>query len=74
MDRSDFEKNLKFRGFLICESPLKKDTALWMQKFKQSYYTVKIITGDNMLTAIAVAKQLKLVEKEESYILEYTDQ
>ena len=56
LDRSDLEKNLNYRGLLICESPLKPDTALWLEKFRKSYFNSIIITGDNMLTAIAVAK------------------
>lgn len=32
-DREDLENNLTFRGFLLSESPLKKDTKLWMNKF-----------------------------------------
>jgi cation-transporting ATPase 13A1 len=54
-DRVELEQQLTFRGLLICESPLKKDTASWISKFTASYFVPLIITGDNLLTAIAVA-------------------
>jgi P-type E1-E2 ATPase len=62
LDRSVLETKLTFRGFLICESPLKPDTALWISKFKASYFNSVIITGDNLLTAIAIGKLLKFHE------------
>ena len=59
-DREELERNLTYRGLLICESPLKTDTVQWIEKFRKSYFTSIIITGDNMLTAIAVAKAVGL--------------
>ena len=59
-ERSELEQGLTFRGLLICESPLKKDTAQWISKFTASYFKPLIITGDNLLTAMAVALSLKL--------------
>ena len=56
LDRTELECNLTYRGLLICESPLKNDTVSWIEKFRKSYFMTLIITGDNMLTAIAVAK------------------
>ena len=46
-----------------------------MNKFRQSYFVPIIITGDNMLTAIAVAKQVNLNiingKQVETYILDF---
>ncbi|CAD8051496.1 unnamed protein product [Paramecium sonneborni] len=72
-EREELEKNLIFRGFLICESPLKTDTQQWIKKFKSSYFQPIIITGDNLLTAIAVGKQLQLHDNKKTYILDYQD-
>ncbi|CAK72470.1 unnamed protein product (macronuclear) [Paramecium tetraurelia] len=72
-EREELEKNLVFRGFLICESPLKPDTQQWIKKFKSSYFQPIIITGDNLLTAIAVGKQLQLHDNKKTYILDYQD-
>ncbi|CAD8134897.1 unnamed protein product [Paramecium pentaurelia] len=72
-DREKLENNLVFRGFLICESPLKTSTQKYIQNIKQSYFQPIIITGENLLTTIAVSKQLQLHDNNKTYILDFFD-
>jgi len=49
--REEAESDLIFCGFIIAECPLKPDTLSVMEELTQSSHQVKMITGDNALTA-----------------------
>jgi cation-transporting ATPase 13A1 len=49
--REEAEKDLLFCGFIIAECPLKPDTKNLIDELKASSHEVKMITGDNELTA-----------------------
>mmetsp|Transcript_38752 Transcript_38752/g.28644 ORF Transcript_38752/g.28644 Transcript_38752/m.28644 type:complete len:81 (-) Transcript_38752:516-758(-) len=57
--RVDAEKDLTFCGFIIAECPLKPDTKRVIKELKESNHIVKMITGDNQLTAAYIASQLR---------------
>ncbi len=57
--REEAEKDLIFAGFIVAECPLKPDTAGVIQELKDSSHEVKMITGDNALTAAFIGQQLK---------------
>jgi P-type E1-E2 ATPase len=54
------ERNLVFAGFFICSSPLKEDTLKNIKHLQKANYKLKIITGDNILTAIKVGMMLNM--------------
>jgi cation-transporting ATPase 13A1 len=56
--RDEAESDLTFCGFLISECPLKEDTQAVVEELVSSQHEVKMITGDNQLTAAYVAHQL----------------
>jgi cation-transporting ATPase 13A1 len=56
--REEAEKDLIFCGFIISECPLKFDTKGFIEELVQSAHEVKMITGDNQLTAAFVAHAL----------------
>lgn len=58
MTREDAESDLTFCGFLVSECPMKEDTKAVIEELVQSGHEVKMITGDNQLTAACVAHQL----------------
>lgn len=54
MKREDLESDLEFAGFLVAYCPLKPDSKAIITELKEAKHEVKIITGDNAMTAIHV--------------------
>ncbi|SCU86635.1 LAFA_0E02102g1_1 [Lachancea sp. 'fantastica'] len=73
LDRKDVEVDLTFRGFLVFQCPLKEDAAETIEMLNESSHRCVMITGDNPLTAVHVAKEVKIVERECLIIDEPTD-
>jgi len=71
-DIYNVEKDLVFTGFIGIEDPLRTDVKAAIDQCRQAGITVKILTGDNINTARAIAKQLGIV-KPDSLVLEVTD-
>ncbi|WP_420420579.1 cation-translocating P-type ATPase [Simkania sp.] len=59
-DENTAKKDLIFAGFLGMIDPPREEAKLAIEKCKQAGITVKMITGDNHMTAEAIAKQLNL--------------
>ena len=57
------EKDLVFAGLLALEDPPREEVAKAVQTAKTAGIEVKMITGDNVETAISVGKQIGLVGK-----------
>ena len=57
--REEAEKDLIFCGFIVSECPLKEDTYKVIEELKASRHEVKMITGDNQLTAAYIGRQLR---------------
>ncbi|ETV94386.1 hypothetical protein, variant 1 [Aphanomyces invadans] len=68
--RSEMEKNLEFGGFLVLDCPVKHDTTDVIQELKTSKHVLVMITGDNALTALDVAKQIQLASHLNTLILQ----
>lgn len=49
--REEAECDLIFAGFIVAECPVKPDSLGVIQELKESSHEVKMITGDNALTA-----------------------
>ncbi|KAK6952288.1 hypothetical protein Daesc_006823 [Daldinia eschscholtzii] len=63
MKREEVEADLDFVGFIIFENKLKPTTAAVLKELTQSNITSIMVTGDNILTAISVARNSGLIEK-----------
>ncbi|KAI0167063.1 hypothetical protein GGR52DRAFT_556774 [Hypoxylon sp. FL1284] len=63
MKREEVERDLDFLGFIIFENKLKPTTAAVLKELTQSNIGSIMVTGDNILTAISVARNCGLVEK-----------
>lgn len=53
--REQAESDLIFCGFIVAECPLKSDTKSVIDELLGSSHEVKMITGDNALTAAFIA-------------------
>jgi len=54
--REEAETDLVFAGFIVAECPLKPCTASVIQELKDSSHEVKMITGDNAMTAAFIGQ------------------
>ncbi|KAK1997065.1 ATPase [Colletotrichum falcatum] len=63
MKRHEAEANLEFTGFIIFENKLKPTTASVLAELLKSNISTTMVTGDNILTAISVARECNLINK-----------
>lgn len=68
----NFENDMIFSGFVGIEDPLREDVADAIIKCKDAGIDVKMLTGDNITTATAIANQLGII-KSDSLVLEISD-
>lgn len=64
MTRDDVEKGLTFAGFLVLQCPLKDDAMSSVRMLNESSHRCLMITGDNPLTAVHVARQVEIVDRD----------
>ena len=64
LKREEVECDLHFAGFLVLQCPLKDDAIKAVRMLNESSHRVVMITGDNPLTAIHVARQVEIVDRE----------
>jgi manganese-transporting P-type ATPase len=62
--REDIESGLHFAGFLVLQCPLKDDAIKAVRMLNESSHRVVMITGDNPLTAVHVARQVEIVDRD----------
>ncbi|KAH6612848.1 hypothetical protein B0J18DRAFT_69759 [Chaetomium sp. MPI-SDFR-AT-0129] len=64
LKREKVEAELHFAGFLVLQCPLKDDAKQAVQMLNESSHRVVMITGDNPLTAVHVAKEVEIVDRD----------
>ncbi|RAL08393.1 putative P-type ATPase [Aspergillus homomorphus CBS 101889] len=65
MTRHDAECNLEFLGFIVFENKLKPKTTRTIAELNQAGIRNVMCTGDNILTAVSVARECGLVSSNE---------
>lgn len=78
-NHSSMESNMEFDGFVAIADPLRKEVYDAVKSCESAGVELKILTGDNIVTATAIAKELKLLDKgkvcvEANDIAEMTDE
>src|SRR6185312_15468769 len=63
-ERSKYECDLQFLGFIIFKNKLKRDTKHVISNLKKSNCKLVMATGDNPFTSISVARESDLIENE----------
>ncbi|KAL3862281.1 hypothetical protein ACJMK2_008262, partial [Sinanodonta woodiana] len=69
IQREQVEKGLDFLGLLVMENRLKPNTTSVIRQLRDANIRTVMVTGDNMLTALSVARECGMVDPEESIIL-----
>ncbi|WRT66585.1 uncharacterized protein IL334_003544 [Kwoniella shivajii] len=64
IQRDAVESKLTFAGFLVFHCPLKADAVETIHMLNDSSHRCIMITGDNPLTAVHVAKDVEIVDRE----------
>ncbi|CAO3591543.1 unnamed protein product [Absidia cylindrospora] len=64
LERDTVECNLIFAGFIVFTCPLKDDAIACIKELNESSHRCIMITGDNPLTACAVARDVAIVERD----------
>ncbi|KAG7289017.1 hypothetical protein NEMBOFW57_005378 [Staphylotrichum longicolle] len=63
MKRHEVESDLDFVGFIIFENKLKPTTAAVLKELLDSNIGAVMVTGDNILTAISVARECGMINR-----------
>jgi magnesium-transporting ATPase (P-type) len=65
-DRREIESNLFFGGFLHFRNALREDSRAVLQELKDAQIATAMITGDNVLTGVAIAKEAGMISPNET--------
>ncbi|KAF9501599.1 hypothetical protein BDN71DRAFT_1461138 [Pleurotus eryngii] len=63
MKRDQVETSLQFLGLIIFENKIKRGTAPAIQALRSAHLACRMITGDNPLTAVSVARECSLINQ-----------
>ncbi|KAL9130394.1 MAG: hypothetical protein Q9217_001402 [Psora testacea] len=64
LKREEVEADLTFAGFLVLQCPLKDDAMKAVRMLNESSHRCVMITGDNPLTAVHVARQVEIIDRD----------
>ena len=73
IDRELIENELEFLGLIILENRLKTPTTPVITTLKEANIKTIMCTGDNLLTALSVAHECKMIDKNENVIIVEVD-
>lgn len=68
-NRSHLEDNLNFLGFVGIYDPPRLETKKTIEEARNAGIHVVMVTGDNELTAVAIAKEIGLIQKDEDVVI-----
>ncbi|XP_061588580.1 polyamine-transporting ATPase 13A3-like isoform X2 [Cololabis saira] len=68
LSRDLIETNMEFLGLIIMQNKIKQETAGVLCELRQANIRTLMVTGDNILTAISVARDCGMVRPHESVI------
>lgn len=69
ISRDKVESELEFLGFVILENRLKPDSEKVIQILNDAHIRTVMVTGDNILTAVSVAKDCDMILENQSIII-----
>uniref|UniRef100_A0A3B4XTS7 ATPase 13A3 n=1 Tax=Seriola lalandi dorsalis TaxID=1841481 RepID=A0A3B4XTS7_SERLL len=69
LSRDLIETNMEFLGLIIMQNKIKQETAGVLRELRQANIRTLMVTGDNMLTAISVARDCGMIRAHEKVII-----
>uniref|UniRef100_A0A673CQ00 Polyamine-transporting ATPase 13A3 n=1 Tax=Sphaeramia orbicularis TaxID=375764 RepID=A0A673CQ00_9TELE len=69
INRDHIESNMEFLGLIIMQNKLKAETPGVLQDLHQAHIRTVMVTGDNMLTAISVARDCGMIPPQDTVII-----
>ena len=69
VDRDDIEKSLTFGGFINFRNILREETAAVLSELERGDVATAMITGDNALTGISIARESGMIKGNKKVIL-----
>ncbi|XP_057712965.1 polyamine-transporting ATPase 13A3-like isoform X2 [Corythoichthys intestinalis] len=69
LEREQMESNMDFLGLIIMQNKIKEQTAGALLELRQADIRTLMVTGDNLLTAISVARDCGMVRSHEKVII-----
>ncbi|KAJ8277181.1 hypothetical protein GJAV_G00072300 [Gymnothorax javanicus] len=69
ISRDQIEVNMEFLGLIIMQNQLKVETPGVLEELRQANIRTVMVTGDNMLTAISVARDCGMVPPQDKVII-----
>ncbi|QLG73601.1 hypothetical protein HG535_0F01110 [Zygotorulaspora mrakii] len=68
VSREEIESNMEFLGFIIFENKLKEASKSTLATLREANIRTIMCTGDNVLTAISVGRESKLIQFDRVYV------
>ncbi|XP_065097075.1 polyamine-transporting ATPase 13A3 isoform X1 [Paramisgurnus dabryanus] len=69
INRDQIEKNMDFLGLIIMQNKLKTETPGVLEDLRHANIRTVMVTGDNMLTAISVARDCGMIQPQDLVII-----
>uniref|UniRef100_A0A9J7YVB8 ATPase 13A3 n=1 Tax=Cyprinus carpio carpio TaxID=630221 RepID=A0A9J7YVB8_CYPCA len=69
INRDQIEKNMDFLGLIIMQNKLKTETPGVLEDLRRANIRTVMVTGDNMLTAISVARDCGMIQPQDRVII-----
>ena len=69
LPRDNIESELDFYGFLIMQNMMKPETAPVIGELNKAQITSVMVTGDNLLTALCIARKCGMIPKNNKVVL-----
>ncbi|XP_062337237.1 polyamine-transporting ATPase 13A3-like isoform X3 [Osmerus eperlanus] len=69
LNRDLIENNMEFLGLIIMQNKLKEETAGVLEELRRANIRMVMVTGDNMLTAVSVARDCGMIAPHERVII-----
>uniref|UniRef100_A0AAV2JVL0 Cation-transporting ATPase n=1 Tax=Knipowitschia caucasica TaxID=637954 RepID=A0AAV2JVL0_KNICA len=69
LSRDVIENNMEFLGLIVMQNKIKGETSVVLRELQEAHIRTLMVTGDNMLTAVSVARDCGMIRAQEKVIV-----